>query len=626
MKAALEAFLQSLQELSRDQLIKMLVQMKENEMSQSVILTEMRNTSTAMTKDFSKIQEAYKKLQIDFTQLQKDYQVVCEQNAQLLRKVFGRQSEKIVYMDGDTPPDDPLSEEEAEEKEKQEAERSDGQENKEPPAPPAGKPGLIVLPGGKGHTGERKPRKGMDLSKLPFNHTYLVTASQLDEMFGEGNWTIHSWHVRRKVERIPEVYYVQYTHSPVVAVGKDGKLVAIPFGEALRDYSIATASLVASIMFKKIALGIPLYRQEWDLELRDFPLSRQNMASWLIYFALTLFGPVYDWLWQELKKCPYLQNDETTLQVINDGRDAGRLSYMWVHMTSELWKGGNPIIIFAYEMTRAADHLREYFYDYVGTMVSDAYGAYFSFRKEHEDAVTLAGCLMHGRRPVALSAAIKGMAKMPEEEAKKLPEYRLLLLLAMIFDLEKSCRDFTAEERKAFRQEKIRPLLDEYFQIIHSLDPENPEYTEKMKKGIHYALAYEAELRRFLDDGNIPCDNGACERHIRPFAVGRKVWLFSNTIDGAKALAILFTLVETARANNVDPYYYLKYLLDSMPAHMDDHDRSFLADMMPWSTAYKEYEEREKAELIKRYCFNTSDEPPIKTRCRSGPQKKRATA
>ncbi len=270
-------------------------------------------------------------------------------------------------------------------------------------------------------------------------------------------------------------------------------------------------------------------------------------------------------------------------------------------------------------MTRAADHLREYFSDYVGHMISDAYGCYYTFAGEHEDTITLAGCLMHARRPIALSAAVKGAARLPEEEQKKMPEHYPLQLLAQIFDLEKSFRGLSADERKAQRNEKVRPLLEEYFQIIHTLDPDNPEYSDKMKKGIHYGLNHETELKRFLDDGHIPCDNGACERHIRPFSVARKVWLFCNTIDGAKATAILYTLVETAKANNVDAYYYLKYLLDRMPAHMEEHDRSFLADMMPWSTAFKTYAEKKKADLIRKYRLNASDSPPLQGRCRSGP-------
>ena len=609
MKATLEVFLQRLQKLSREQLIQKLVQMKENEMNQSVILTEMRKTSTAMTRDYSKIQESNRKLQAENTQLKKDNKRLCEENAQLLRKVFGRQSEKVIYMDEENVPEDPLSEEAEEPANEKPAEQSG--------TPAFGNAGLKILPGKKGNR-KRKPRHGMNLDKLPADHIFNVNAEKLDAMYGEGNWSIISWHIRRKVERIPELDYVQYTHVPVVAVGPKRKLVALPFEDALRDYSIATASLVASIMFKKYALGIPLYRQEWDLQIRDFPLSRQDMANWIVYFALNLFGPVYDWLWQELKKCRYIQNDETTLQVIHDGRKAGRLSYMWVHMTSELCEEVNPIVIFAYEMTRKADHLREYFHDYAGTMISDAFSGYYTFAGEHEDVITLAGCLMHARRPIALSAAVKGAAKLPETEQKAMPEYRLLQLLAQIFDLEKSFRGLSADERKECRKEEVRPLLDEYFQITHTLDPDNPEYSDKMKKGIHYAMNHETELRRFLDDGQIPCDNGACERHIRPFSVARKVWLFCNTISGAKATAILYTLVETAKANNSDPYYYLKYLLDSMPAHMDDHDRSFLTDMMPWSDAFKVYVAKEKAELIQKYRLNASDEPPIRFRHRSG--------
>ena len=619
MKATLEEFLQSLQKLSREQLIQKLVQMKENEMNLSVILKEMRNTSTAMSKDYNKVLESNKRLQTENTQLKKDYKTVCEQNAQLLRKVFGRQSEKIVYMDEESAPEDPLSEDAVETEEPKERQSANP-----PAAPPKNTTGQTVSPGKQGN-GNKKPRQGMNLDHLPVDHFYDLDTAKLDALFGEGNWSIYSWHVRRKVERIPELDYVQYTHSPVVAVGIEGKLIAIPFGDALRNYSIATASLVASIMFKKFVLGIPLYRQEWDLQMKDFPLSRQDMANWIVYFALNLFGPVYDWLWLELKKCGYIQSDETTLRVIHDGRKAGRLSYMWVHMTSELCNDVNPIVLFSYEMTRAADHLREYFGNYTGTMTSDAFSSYYTFAGEHEDTITLAGCLMHARRPFALSAAVKGAAKLPEEEQKKMPEYRLLQLLAQIFDLEKSFRGLSADERKACRNEKVRSLLDEYFEIAHTLDPDNPEYSDKMKKGIHYALSYERELRRFLDDGHIPCDNGACERHIRPFAIARKGWLFCNTIDGAKATAILYTLAETAKANDADPYYYLKYLLDMMPAHMDDHDRSFLADMMPWSEAFKAYMEKEKAELIKKYRLNGSDEPPIHTRCRSGPNKK-ATA
>ncbi len=630
MKATLEAFLQSLQGLSREQLIQKLVHMKENEMNQSVVLTEMRKTSTAMTKEYAKIQETNKKLTEDNARLRKENKTLCEKNAHLLRKIFGQQSEKVIYMDEESDPEDPLAEDAAECEDTEEVpdrqpktkttDSSVDSSAGSSAVPPENSNGTTGSSRGNGSQGKpKKPRKGMNLDNMPQDHIFDVDVAKLDAMYGPGNWEIINWHVRKKVQRIPELDYVEYTHVPVVSVGSNGSLIALPFGETLRKYSIATPSLVASIMFNKFALGIPLYRQEWILQTRDFPLSRMNMSNWIVHFALNLFGPVYDRMWDELKKCRYIQSDETTLQVIHDGRKASRRSYMWVHMTSELCNEVNPIVIFSFEMTRAADHLREYFSDYVGHMISDAYCCYYTFAGEHVDTIILAGCLMHARRPIALSAAIKGAAKLPVEEQKKMPEYRLLQLLSQIFDLEKSFRGLSADERKACRNEKIRPLLDEYFQIIHTLDPDNPEYSNKMQDGIHYGLNHEAELRRFLDDGHIPCDNGACERHIRPFAIARKVWLFCNTIDGAKATAILFTLVETAKANNVDVYYYLKYLLDKMPSHMEDHDRSFLADMMPWSEAFKSYAEKEKAEQIQKYRLNASNAPPIEGRHRSGP-------
>ena len=229
MKATLEAFLQSLQKLSREQLIQKLVQMKEDEISQSVILTEMRNTSTAMTREYNKIQESNRKLQEENIQLKKDNKRLCEENAHLLRKVFGRQSEKVIYMDEENVPEDPLSEE---------AEDTEEPANEKPtdlPGTPAvGKAGLTVLPGKKGNE-KKKPRHGMNLDKLPADHIFNVNAEKLDALYGEGNWTIISWHVRRKVERIPELDYVQYTHVPVVAVGPERKLVALPFEDESFD-------------------------------------------------------------------------------------------------------------------------------------------------------------------------------------------------------------------------------------------------------------------------------------------------------------------------------------------------------------------------------------------------------
>ena len=593
MKAELESFLKSIQELGRKELISLLVRMKEEEITQSAVLTEMRKTSTAMTKDFGKLQEQLVRIREENDNLKKSVAKLSEQNAKLNQKVFGRQSEKMDHLDDDPVTEDPLAED-AEESEPDFPTKEDNERETE---------------SRHIHSGHRKkrPRRGINVSGLPSDHRYLIDIDQLNEIYGPG-WEIVNWHTSRKVERIEELYYVEYTHVPVIK-GADGTLASIPFDSVLRKYSLATSSLVASIMYKKISLGLPLYRIETDLGAKGFPLTRKTMSNWMVYFSLTLFGPVYDYMWEQLLQCPYTQHDETTVQVLHDGRSAGRKSYMWAHMTSELWEG-QPIIVFSYEKTRKADHLREFFPDYSGTMTSDAYSGYSTFAAEHPETITLSGCLMHARRPLANSMKLAGSGRMTEEKKAALPEYPLLQILGKIFALETEFKDLSAAERKEQRDQHVSPLLKEYFQIIHELDPESPEYREEMKKGIWYSRNHEAELSRFLEDGHIPCDNGAAERHIRSFACGRKAWLFCNTVEGAKTLAILFTLVETAKANQANVYYYLKYLLDSMPAHMNGTDRSFLPDMMPWSEEFRKYEEREKQSVIERFRLNPCADPP----------------
>ena len=223
MKATLEAFLQSIQKLSRDELIQQLVRMKEDELNQSAILTEMRNTSTAMTREYSKIQEINRNLQAENAQLKLDNKKLCEENMQLLRKVFGRQSEKVVYMDEEPDLEDPLSEDEEENESADKPKSSetdntqngsenvpnnDSSENNNPPGKNTGGTGL---PGPRGR-GKKKPRKGMNLDNLPVDHIFDVDAAKLDALYGENNWTIISWHSQRKVERIPETDILQIKH------------------------------------------------------------------------------------------------------------------------------------------------------------------------------------------------------------------------------------------------------------------------------------------------------------------------------------------------------------------------------------------------------------------------------
>ena len=602
MKAALEAFRKSIQHLSCEELVDLAVRLKSDCEDQSVRLNELHRSSTAMAKEYARMQDQIAAVREENAALKKSVEKLSEQNAGLLQRIFGRQSEKMDHLEDDPVTEDPLSEEASAEE------------------PPDGEDKPDGAHSSHGHSGrgggKRKPRTGIDLSRLPVNHSFIVDIDKLNEMYGPG-WEIINWHTTRKVERIEELFYVEITHVPVVK-SADGILSGVPFDNILRKYSLATSPLVASLFYKKVALGLPLYRIETDLAAKGFPLSRQTMSNWFVYYPLHLFGPVYDYLWSLLLQCPYTQHDETVLQVLHDGRNAGRMSYMWLHMTSELWEE-NPVIIFSYEKTRKADHLRTYFRNYSGNMTCDAYSGYYTFRNENTETITLGGCLMHARRPLANSMKLAGAGRMTEEEKAALPEYPLLQILGKIFDRESGFKSLSAASRKEQRDRFVRPLVDEYFDMIHSLDPDNPEYREEMKKGIRYSLNHEPELRRFLDDGHIPAHNGACERHIRPFACSRKAWLFCNTVSGAESTANLYTLVETAKASHADVYYYLKYLLDTMPKHKDGTDRSFLPDMMPWSQAFRKYEEEQRQSAIERYRLNPCADPPNSTKYGSGP-------
>ncbi len=147
---------------------------------------------------------------------------------------------------------------------------------------------------------------------------------------------------------------------------------------------------------------------------------------------------------------------------------------------------------------------------------------------------------------------------MSDEELKALPETKALLLIREVYQEGNALKDMTAEKRTASRRERVAPGLDAFFAYIHSLEDSEEIFSERMKKAIKYALNQESSLRRFLADGNIPCDNGHVERIIRSYSIGRANWLFVDTVDGARVNAVMYSIVETAKVNQVNVRYYLQ--------------------------------------------------------------------
>jgi len=454
----------------------------------------------------------------------------------------------------------------------------------------------------------KKGKRKKDLSGVPKKTEFLLDVDELNRIYGEGNWRIYNWTKYEEYMSIPCTTYLKVTYAPVLSVGLEHCLFRHPYKEKLLQGSLVSASILAEIMYNKFVMGLPLYRQEQDMLRNGILLSRQDMVNWITRFALDLFGPVYDRLVFLLRLCRYNQVDETTLEVIMDGRKAGSKSFMWVHTTNELFDG-NPIVVFDYELTRSADHLRDFYLknSYRGAITSDAYAAYGLLEKESDGDITSTGCFMHCRRRFVNAIIVRDLKTLKPEQIKNLPEYKSQVLIDAIYNADTPLKKLPAQERLERRNTEVRPNVDAFFDYLHSLDLNDPSYSDRLRDAVSYSLNQETRLRMFLEDASIPADNGNCERKLKSYITGRNNWLFSYSLTGAEVMAIIFTLVETAKANQVHPYYYLMYLLKKMPGHMEDTCFDFLDDMMPWSEAYRAYEKISKEETFR----NCSDQEPV---------------
>ena len=562
--------------MSREELLAIIADYRKGEREEAAFRIENQNALTAMAKDYQAIKAKLEAVVLERDRLKGDLARIAEQNQLKTKDIFGRSTEKLSDII-----DAPLDTEHEDEA---------MAEAVELPSAANGKPAIFSEPKkARTHGVKRVGKRAEDLSKLPQSTAFQLDVAALDREYGEGNWRIAFWHNHRTVEVNPQTAYVLNTYSPVISVGLEHDLHTIKDPGVLLKNSIASASLVAFILYQKFFMSLPLYRQEWCFENFGLALSRQTMCNWVIRFSFDLFGPVYDYLKRQMLAVRYHQCDETTLLVNNDGRVAGSKSYLWVHITSELLNI-HPIILFCYELTRGTDHLRKFYEDFSGFITCDAYCSYKVIGKEHLEVIFICGCLMHMRRRYVQSLALVDKSKLSDAVILDLPETKALMLISRIYDADEALKSLSADDRLAKRKEVVRPIVDEYFEFIDGIDTSDPLISNRLLDAVNYSKNQKDFLLMFLEDGNIPIDNGASERHIRAVAIGRKNFLFCDSIDGAEALAIMYTIVETARANNANVYYYLKYVLEQMPRHMEGTDTGFLEGMMPWSSEYREYE------------------------------------
>lgn len=391
-----------------------------------------------------------------------------------------------------------------------------------------------------------------------------------------------STEVHRRLVIIPAqakiVEDVQYIYSCRRCEHEDmtTPIVSAPMPAPVIPGSLASPSAVAYIMVQKYLDAMPLYRQEQQFARLGVELSRQTLANWIIYAADIWLTVIYDRMHELLLQRDILHADETTVQVLHErGRAAQTKSYMWVYRTG---REAPHIILYEYQETRAGEHARKFLAGFKGYLHVDGYQGYNSLPN-----VTILGCWSHSRRKFdeALKALPEGKKTAPVAAQKGLQ------FCNHLFEIERKLKDATPDERYEGRLKESRPVLDAF---LAWLNQQKPQVLPKSAfgKAINYCLGEWNKLEAFLLDGRLEIDNNRSERSIKPFVIGRKNWLFANTPRGAQASATIYSMMETAKENGLNPFHYLSYLLEKLP-NLHINDKSALDELLPWSTSLPQY-------------------------------------
>jgi transposase len=349
-------------------------------------------------------------------------------------------------------------------------------------------------------------------------------------------------------EHIRHVYACRNCENTGIAT----PIVKAEMPEPVIKGSFASPEAIAHIMTQKFVMGVPLYRQEQEFLRQDILLSRQTMSNWLIRASEVWLEPVYDDLKRELLSRDVLHADETTLQVLHEpGKTAQSKSYMWLYRT-----GGDaehPIVLYEYQPDRKSSRPAEFLGNFKGYLHADGYDGYHKL----PESITVVGCWAHLRRK--FDEALKVL---PERDREGSLALRGKRYCDKLFEFERGFAELSAEARLQARLERAKPVMDEFFTWAQSCGaaPKTP-----VGKAAYYALSQRKYLENYLLDGRLELSNNRAERSIKPFVIGRKNWLFANTPRGAKASAVIYSLIETAKERGLSPFEYLTFLFDTLP-------------------------------------------------------------
>ena len=340
----------------------------------------------------------------------------------------------------------------------------------------------------------------------------------------------------------------------------------------LLAHSYASASVVTDVLMKKYVDAMPLYRQEQMWKRMGVELKRGTMANWVIQVADLYLRPFWKRIRSELLTQSTIHADETVIQVLKEkGKPATSESRMWVYSSAK--RADIQLRCFEYRESRSGKWAKTFLEGFSGVLITDGYSGYNKIQEAER-----AGCWAHMRR--------KWLEAMPEgADAKTCKAAEGYEFCNRLFELERQFEGRTAEERLIQRKEKSGPILEAYWTWLNTI----PRPTGKLKDAVAYAQNQKAHLSAFLEHGEIEISNNQVENAIRPFVVGRKGWLFADTPQGAEASAIIYSLMETAKANSLRLDDYLLHLLSVFPERVAQRKDFEMDDLLPWSGEMKSW-------------------------------------
>ncbi len=379
--------------------------------------------------------------------------------------------------------------------------------------------------------------------------------------------------IRKELKIIPAqvkiIEHVKYIYScrNCENTGTKATILKAATPTALIPKSFASPSVLAHIMNQKYANAMPLDRQEKEFKRQGVILPRQNLSNWVIKGA-NLLKPLRDLLKEELLKNEVLHADETTLEVLHEpGKEPQSKSYMWLYRTSVDCE--KPVVLYDYTEGRTGKFAKEYLKDFKGYLHTDGYAGY----RQLEPEIILCGCYAHLRRKF-----IEAFNILKDDKKAESLENQALILINQLFKIEEEIKDKSAEEKKKIRAEKSKLIVEQFYEFVSGSQTKTLPQS-LLGKAFTYAQNQKKYLLTFLSDGRIELSNNRAERSIKPFVIGRKNWLFSNTPKGAHSSAIIYSIIQTAIENKLKPQAYLEWVFEQIGLETNPSDPTLL----PWS-------------------------------------------